>query len=136
MTLGLAYTYLDARNPDGQREVRRPPHSGRGDINYTFAEGRGTVSLAAIYNGQMDDVAFVLPNFFPQVPVTLDAYWLVNAAVSYKLQPGVELFGRLENLLDQRYQEAFGFEAAPVAAFAGVKLTFGGPDGVEGTGGR
>ena len=68
--------------------------------------------------------------------LSLDAYWLINAAVSYKLQPGVELFGRVENLFDERYQEAFGFEAAPIAAFAGVKLTFGGPDGVGGTGAR
>jgi vitamin B12 transporter len=41
------------------------------------------------------------------------------------------VFGRVENLFDERYQEVFGFEAAPVTAFAGIKLTFGGPDGVE-----
>jgi vitamin B12 transporter len=142
VTLGLAYTYLDARNPDGQREVRRPPHSGRGDVTYTFAGGRGTATLAAIYNGRMDDTAFRLICFTSCPPdllsfssgerLSLDAYWLVNAAISYKLQPGVELFGRVENLFDQRYQEVFGFEAAPIAAFAGVKLTFGGPDGVGG----
>ena len=66
----------------------------------------------------------------------LDPYWVINAAVSYKLQQGVEVFGRVENLFDERYQEVFGFEAAPVTAFAGVKLTFGGPDGVEATGAR
>ena len=60
-------------------------------------------------------------------------YWLVNAAASYKLQPGVEVFGRVENLLDQHYQEVFGFESAPIAAYAGVKLTFGGPDGIGGS---
>jgi vitamin B12 transporter len=150
VTLGLAYTYLDARNPDGQREVRRPPHSGRGDVTYTFAGGRGTATLAAIYNGQMDDSVFRLvcfaapctpdpPNqlsFSPAGRLSLDAYWLINAAVSYKLQPGVELFGRVENLFDERYQEVFGFEAAPIAAFAGLKLTFGGPDGIDGASAR
>jgi vitamin B12 transporter len=65
--------------------------------------------------------------------VSLDAYWLINAAVSYKLQPGVELFGRVENLLDRDYQEVFGFEAAPIAAFAGVKFIFGGPEGYGGS---
>jgi vitamin B12 transporter len=65
--------------------------------------------------------------------VLLDEYWLVNAAISYKLQPGVEVFGRVENLLDQRYQEVFGFQSAPIMAFAGIKLTFGGPDGIDGT---
>jgi vitamin B12 transporter len=143
VTLGLAYTYLNARNPDGEHEVRRPPHSGRGDISYTFSGGRGTASLGAIYNGQMDDTAFRLICFTACPPdllsfssgerLSLDAYWLVNAAVAYKLQPGVELFGRVENLLDKRYQETFGFEAAPIAAFAGIKLTFGGPEGFGGS---
>jgi vitamin B12 transporter len=146
VTLGLAYTYLDARNPGGEREVRRPPHGGRADLTYRFAGGRGTASLGAIYNGEIDDTVFPLvPNRFPPPPperpqpltfssgqrLTLGEYWLLNAAVSYQLQPGVEIFGRVENLLDRDYQEAFGFEAAPIAAFAGVRLTFGGPDGMR-----
>jgi vitamin B12 transporter len=44
--------------------------------------------------------------------------------------PGVEIYGRVENLLNQHYQETFGFESAPIAAYAGVKLTFGGTDGI------
>ena len=141
LTLGGAYTYLDARNPDGAREIRRPPHSARADVAYTFHEGRGTATLAAIYNGTMEDSAFRLVNSpFPPPPLTfaaagrvdLDPYWLVNATASYKVQRGVEVFGRVENLLDQRYQEVFGFESAPIAAYAGVKLTFGGPDDIGG----
>jgi hypothetical protein len=42
----------------------------------------------------------------------------------------------VENLLDQHYQESFGFDAAPLAAFAGVRLTFGGPDGLGGHWGK
>jgi vitamin B12 transporter len=132
LTLGGAYTYTDARDPNGQQEIRRPPHSARSDIAYTFADGRGTATLGAMYNGRMDDLAFQLPFFFPTQRVVLSDYWLVNAAASYKLQQGVEVFARVENLLDQHYQEAFGFESAPVAAYAGVKLTFGGPDGIGG----
>jgi outer membrane cobalamin receptor len=48
----------------------------------------------------------------------------------------VELFARVENILDQRYEEVFGFQAAPVAAFAGLKLTFGGAEGVGGAGAK
>lgn len=136
LTLGGAYTYLDARDPDGARELRRPPHAARGDVTYTFDGGRGTATLAAIYNGHMEDRAFELPAFFPSSIVGLDPYWLINATASYKLQPGVEIFGRVENLLDQHYQEVFGFESAPVAAYAGVKLTFGGTDGIGGTGSK
>jgi vitamin B12 transporter len=132
LTLGAAYTYADARDAKGAEEIRRPPHSARADLAYGFAAGRGTASLAVIYNGSMDDLAFKTSDFSQQ-RVVLDPYWVVNAAISYKLQQGVEVFGRVENLFDERYQEVFGFEAAPLTAFAGVKLTFGGPDGVEGT---
>jgi vitamin B12 transporter len=38
----------------------------------------------------------------------------------------VEVFGRVENLLDRHYQEVYGFESPPVAAYAGLKLTLGG----------
>ena len=67
----------------------------------------------------MDDIAFVMPFFFPTQRVALDPYWLVNATVSYKLQPGVEVFARVENVLDRHYQEVFGFESPPIAAYAG-----------------
>ena len=133
LSWGAAYTFTDARNPDGEQEVRRPPHAARTDLSYGFAGGRGSANLAVIWNGSMEDVAFVMPFFDPQLRVSLPPYWLVNAAVSYKLQPGLELFGRVENLLDQHYQESFGFDAAPLAAFAGVRLTFGGPEGLGGS---
>ena len=132
LSWGAAYTYTDARDPNGEEEVRRPPHSARTDLNYTFAGGRGNANLAVIYNGSTQDIAFLIPSF-SQLRVGLDPYWLVNAAASYQLQPGVELFARVENVLDQRYQEAFGFDAAPIAAIAGVKLTLGGPDGLGGS---
>ncbi len=46
------------------------------------------------------------------------------------MQPCVELFSRVENLLDTKYQEVYGFDTARIAAYAGVKITFGGEDGV------
>jgi outer membrane receptor protein involved in Fe transport len=129
LTLGGAYTYTDARTPTGEREFRRPLHGGRADLAYAFNGGRGTATFAAIYNGRQDDLAFTMPFFFPTQRVTLDAYWLLNATAAYKLQPGVEVFGRVENALDQHYQEVFGFESPPLAAYAGLKLTFGGTEG-------
>jgi vitamin B12 transporter len=129
----FAYTYLLAEESTGLQEIRRPRHAGRADLAYTFAGGLGTAGLGVLYNGAMTDAALINgPLGFPEPfgRLVLDDYWLLSAAVSYKLQPGVELFGRVENLLDQRYQEVFGYEAAPITAFAGIKLTFGGPDGI------
>lgn len=128
LTMGIAYTWLDALEDDGSQEIRRPPHSGRLDVNYVFAGGRGNLNLAAAYNGEMTDIAFDSLTF-SQVKVDLDEYWLVTAAASYQVSPGIELFGRVENLLDADYEEVFGYQTAGAAAFAGVRLTYGDADG-------
>jgi len=129
LSLGAAYTWLDARDDQGLPEIRRARDSGRVDATLAFAGGRGTVTVAAAYNGRTPDIAFGLPSF-DTVRVHLDDYWLGTVAARYKLQPGVEIFGRVENAFDARYQEVYGFETAGIAAFAGMKFTFGGEDGI------
>jgi len=124
LELGLAYTWLEAVDRNGREELRRPPHTGRADVNYTFDNGRGNLNVAAVYNGQMKDNAFAWPFFTPVVAKTLDDYWLLTVGASYKVQPGVEIYGRIENALDQSYEEVFGFNTAGIAAYAGVRLTF------------
>ena len=131
LTLGGAYTYTDARNPDGERELRRPPHAGkRGPRLRRSRAGAAPPPSAPSTTATMEDLAFrhavLLPDRSACCSTTTGC---VNATASYKLQPGVEVFGRVENLLDQHYQEVYGFEAPPIAAYAGVKLTFGGAGG-------
>ena len=48
LSWGAAYTFTNARDPDGQEEVRRPPHSARTDLGYTFADGRGSANLGEL----------------------------------------------------------------------------------------
>ena len=123
-----AYTHLTATDATGLTEIRRPSDSGRIDLAYRFGEnGRGTASISALYNGVMQDSAFRLPTFDVE-RVALHDYWLLNIAGSYKVQPGVELFARVENLLNEKYQEIYGFSTPGVGAFGGIKLTFGGED--------
>lgn len=130
LTLGAAYTYLNAKESDGQEEVRRPPHSGRAELNYVFDAGKGNFNLAAIYNGQMQDLGFSAITFSSQ-RVALDSYWLVSAAASYQIAPNMELFGRIENLLNQNYEEVYGFNTAGLAAYAGMRIKFEDPSTLE-----
>jgi vitamin B12 transporter len=122
VSFGVSYTYLSAKDPDGQQAYRRPPHSGRVDASYAYAGGRGTTMLAVTYNGSMRDNPVDTLNYV-NVPVTLKDYVLVTAGTAYKLQPGVEVYGRVENLLNQKYQEIYGYNTAGATAFAGVRLT-------------
>jgi vitamin B12 transporter len=122
LSFGASYTHLEAFEPNGLVEVRRPEHSGRADVNYVFDEGRGNLNVAAIYNGDMEDSAFD-PNWAPN-RVTLESYWLVNVAASYKLTDNVEIYGRVENALDQEYQEVYGNATPGISAYAGIRLTY------------
>lgn len=123
VTVGASYTYLDAVDDSGREEVRRPPHSGRVDFNMELDGGRGNLHLAAIYNGDMLDRT-TSSTTFSEGRVVLDSYWLVNAAASYEISPGVQLFGRVENALNEDYQNIYGFETAGIAAYAGLKFTY------------
>ncbi|WP_329647796.1 TonB-dependent receptor plug domain-containing protein [Hyphomicrobium sp.] len=125
LSLGASYTYLNAKDPNGLEEIRRAPHSGRADLNYSFDEGRGNFNLAAIYNGDTIDNNF---GTWPATRVLLDEYLLVNAAISYDVQPGFQVFGRVENILDERYEEISGYNTLGVAAYAGVKITLEDPN--------
>lgn len=120
LTLGASYTYLHAEDPDGLEEIRRAPHSGRVDVNYAFDGGRGNFNLAAIYNGDMEDDNFVS---WPATRVVLDDYLLVNAAISYDVQPGFQVFGRVDNILDERYEEISGYNTLGIAAYGGIRIT-------------
>jgi vitamin B12 transporter len=124
LTLGLSYTYLDAVDNTGAQEIRRPPHAGRADLTYRFHEGKGTVRLTALYNGEMDDYAFGAAPLYLNGIVGLDDYWLVSAAASYKINPGLEVYGRVENLFDEKYEEVYGFNTAGAAVYAGLRWTF------------
>ncbi len=134
LTVGGAYTWLEARDADGLAEARKPEHAAKLDLDYAFAGGRGHVNLAAIYTGTARDDAFRVlfhdPFGFPalaQESAVLADYWLVNVAASYKVAPGVEVFGRVENLLDAAYREQYSYNTPGIAGYAGVKFTFEDP---------
>ena len=87
-----------------------------------FLDGKANANLAVSYNGQTRDNAVDAATFAP-VAVSLKDFTLVTAAASYKLQPGVEVFGRVENLLNQKYQEVYGYATPGATAFAGLRFT-------------
>ena len=54
----------------------------------------------------------------------LKSYTLVDLRASYPLRPGLELYGRIENLFDRAYETAFSYGALGRAGYAGVRATF------------
>jgi len=118
LSVDAAYTWLDARQ-DGVEEVRRPKNVASVNLTWRAPDDHASVTLTARYNGEMTDEEF--KSFST---VTLKAFTLVNLSGAYRLSEHVELFARVENLLDQDYFEVFNFRTPGRAAYGGVRLRF------------
>ena len=120
LDISASYTYLDAEEPNGDEEVRRAPHIASVNATYRFLDDRARVNLGVRFNGAQEDLEF--GSATPAERVELDSFTLVNISGSYRLSDNVEIFGRVENVLDEDYEEVFQFDAPGIGAFAGVRL--------------
>lgn len=124
LTFAGQYTYTEGQDANGLELVRRAKHLASANLAYEFLDGRAKLDVGVDYNGEQQDIQF--SNFFAaRTNVTLDDFVLVNVAASYELIEGVELYGRVENLLDEDYQEVLGFNNPGIGAFVGIRATIG-----------
>lgn len=126
ITATATYTYTDATEQtedDGPRleEVRRPRHTGSLSLAYVFYDGRARVFADADFNGTQKDTEYVT---YPYDRVTLDAYTVFNAGGSFTLNDRLEIYGRIENLLDEKYEEVFDYNTPGRTAFIGLRGSF------------
>lgn len=124
LRLSASYAYLDATQPDDAaltevHELRRPRHSG--SIAADGALGKVTYGASLAYVGRHLDQR----DTFPFDRVALGSYWLAGARLAYAIRPGIELFARGSNLLDQRYEDVFGYRTEGRAVYAGISLRAG-----------
>jgi vitamin B12 transporter len=121
--LGFGYTYLDARDPDGSREVRRPMHEVGLDLGYRLPNDRTEVNLALRHVAGQTDFDFTAPAF-GGTKIGLADYTAVDVAVEHRLSDTLALTARVNNLFDVRYQEVDGYDTQRITAYAGVKTTW------------
>jgi vitamin B12 transporter len=124
LSIGATYTYTHSEDADSATELRRPRHAGSVHADYSFANGRGRVALAADYGGTRQDVFFPpFPN--PSEIVTLDNYWLVGLTAQFDVRDQVSVFARASNLLDAEYEQVYGYRTPGRSVFGGVQVSFG-----------
>ncbi|WP_225766869.1 TonB-dependent siderophore receptor [Inquilinus sp. Marseille-Q2685] len=122
LTIRAAYTYTDAEDATGAELVRRPRNIASLDVSYRFLDGAATVNLGVDYNGPQKDLAF--DEAYNSSPVTLDGYTLVNLAASYQVTDRVQVYGRIDNLLDEDYEEVWSYGSLRRAGYLGMKVSF------------
>ena len=102
----------------GQPLIRRPRNSA--GYNVTWWHRRLMLNLNGYVRGSVLDVE---PNFGAFEGLFRNkGYVLASAGFAYQLPAGVEIYGRLNNFLNRRYEESFGFPALHLNFLAGVKF--------------
>ena len=61
----------------------------------------------------------------PSQRVRLDSYVLADVQASFQMTQQFDLLGRVENLLDETYEDVFGFRTSGVGAYVGIAFRSG-----------
>jgi vitamin B12 transporter len=123
LTLDAQYSYLNWDTADG-RLPRRPRH--RGSVGLNYLQDGLNINLAAHVVGRRDDFRAAFPFGNTATP----GYVRTDMASSYALPwraaavKQLSVFGKIENLFNQKYREADGFRARPLNFLLGVRANF------------
>jgi vitamin B12 transporter len=127
--LAASYTYTDSEQ-GGEVEIRRPKHSGSIALDYRSLNERVSASLAADYGGTRTDT------FFPPFPepmqtVTLANFWLIDLTLQYRFTDSTAVYLRGTNLLDEDYEQVYGYSTPGRAGYLGLRMNFGRSGGAQ-----
>ncbi len=141
-TLGLVYTNIFTRVTDdgnldnlffqvGKPLLRRPRHTFSVVANYT--RDRLNINLNGYYSHWRDDSRFTyeFPFLFQSERVPNSDYFVLNLAASYDLVRDwgyinkMQLWVKFNNILDNRYQEVYGYSSPGFFMLGGLRVIFG-----------
>jgi len=109
----ISYAYLDAKDGDGNTLSQLPEHSGDFTLSYD-PEGPFSGAILVRYNGDELNTD----------GSTLDSWTRVDLAASYDVNDHIEVFGRIENVFDEAYQQILGYGTPDLSGYAGIRLRY------------
>ena len=113
INMRAGYTYLDTEDKTtGKRLSRRP----KDKLNLSAEFSTKDMSVIA-------DYTFVSEIYDSSVSRNLSSYSLVNLSSSYKMTRGLTIFARIDNLLDEDYEEAGGYGTPGLSIFGGIRVS-------------
>lgn len=119
--LSGTYTLTEAKNKvTNTALLRRPRHKFTASLNHKFLR-KGNLNLSFLYTGEREDMDF---STWPAGRVTMPAYVLLKAAASFDLSHRIQLFCRLDNILDTKYEMVKGYGVPGFSVFLGTKIQF------------
>ncbi len=119
LNVSANYTWTDAKSAsgvtDGKRLTRRPEHMANFAADYAWPVGLKT-GVAVRYVGETfnNDANTVV----------VGEYTLVDIRASYPINDNLEVYGRIENALDEEYQTVLNYGTPGQGVFGGVRIRF------------
>ena len=118
----LNYTHTDTDDPDGEDLVLRPENKVHLNSRYRMFD-RATLNLDVFWVDKRKTFISAVDQFGNRVE-ELDDYFLVNLAASYDINNHMQVYGRIDNLFDENYEEAWSYATPGFSLYGGVKFTF------------
>lgn len=114
LTLTGNYTFNDTQASDGGSRAYRPEHLANLGVNWRPLAGKLVLGLAWRLSQDAEDVD----------GSQLDDYQLLELNASYEVWGGLQIYGRLENALDEDYEEVPTYNTSGAAGYAGLRYSF------------
>ncbi len=113
----------------GARPFRIAPNTGYAGVDWNYR--RWFVSAMGTFVSRRDDSTFLTDTAFGNTLLlpnrNLDpSYQKVDVYGSYQINRHITAYTSMQNVLNQKYQEVYGYPALPFTIRAGMKFTFGG----------
>lgn len=117
----VTYTRTEAKNTETDEYLlRRPKDKFTARLDWEFLE-RANIHISMIYVGEREDLFW---QDWTPTPVTLESYTLLNAAGFYDLFESLQLFLRLDNILNADYETIKGYGTPGFSIFGGIRARF------------
>ena len=117
--VNASYTYTDSVETDGDSyddEIRRPRHIASLNLAWNPMD-RLHINTNVQFNGSQTDDFFGAET----ETVTLDSFTLVNLSANYDATKNLAIYMHLNNLLDEDYEEVYGYETLGFGLSAGFR---------------
>jgi vitamin B12 transporter len=116
VTFNISYTHLSTKNEDTKKKLRRRPGNQINlGVDWELFK-KAHLHVTALYVGhRWEDSANTLKT---------KPYTRVDLFTTYNFTDELQIFGKINNLFNRKYQEIDGFATEGTAFYGGIKKTF------------
>ncbi len=111
----VSHTYSDANYRDGTEAERVPRNIYSAVLDWEPAENFTLTTTALLVSSQYS---------LKTSSTKQDGYIVINLAAQYVIDSNWEVWGRIDNLFDENYEEIYSYQTSGLAGYGGVRYSF------------